>query len=218
VVVARSLEGGARVRPPLSRTEHLLLAGTAERGLANTALADLRVTERAVRESIARIIGRGRTGESATARDHAAHEARPPSGGQRGKAHRSAIAAPGPEHVLLALAASDAVARDILAERGVGKEAVRERLASLIEREAPEIAVMLRAPTRRGVRRRFARMNGEHVRDLIPFVRVSEVARSIAFYELLGFELRDTHEPRLDGGCPRERRREADARAHKRAD
>jgi catechol 2,3-dioxygenase-like lactoylglutathione lyase family enzyme len=37
-------------------------------------------------------------------------------------------------------------------------------------------------------------MSGERVRDLIPFVHVTDVARSIAFYELLGFELKDSHE------------------------
>jgi hypothetical protein len=37
-------------------------------------------------------------------------------------------------------------------------------------------------------------MSAERVRDLIPFVHVSDVGRSIAFYELLGFELKDTHE------------------------
>jgi catechol 2,3-dioxygenase-like lactoylglutathione lyase family enzyme len=37
-------------------------------------------------------------------------------------------------------------------------------------------------------------MRGGLVRDLIPFVHVADVPRSIAFYELLGFELRDTHE------------------------
>lgn len=38
------------------------------------------------------------------------------------------------------------------------------------------------------------------MRDLIPFVHVADVARSIAFYELLGFELKDTyeHDGRLD--------------------
>src|SRR3954449_7018195 len=43
-------------------------------------------------------------------------------------------------------------------------------------------------------------MSGERVRNLIPFVHVSDVARSIAFYELLGFELKDTYEDdgRLD--------------------
>jgi catechol 2,3-dioxygenase-like lactoylglutathione lyase family enzyme len=35
------------------------------------------------------------------------------------------------------------------------------------------------------------------VNDLIPFVHVSDLPRSIAFYELLGFELGDTYE--VDG-------------------
>jgi hypothetical protein len=37
-------------------------------------------------------------------------------------------------------------------------------------------------------------MSGGLVRDLIPFVHIADVQRSIAFYELLGFELKDTHE------------------------
>ena len=41
-----------------------------------------------------------------------------------------------------------------LAEHGAGEEAIREQLATLLEREAPEIAARLRAPKRRGVRRR----------------------------------------------------------------
>jgi hypothetical protein len=36
-----------------------------------------------------------------------------------------------------------------------------------------------------------------HVDDLIPFVHVSDPPRSIAFYELLGFEVGDTYE--VDG-------------------
>ena len=43
-------------------------------------------------------------------------------------------------------------------------------------------------------------MSGDRVGNLIPFVHVADVARSIAFYELLGFEVRDTYayEGRLD--------------------
>lgn len=33
------------------------------------------------------------------------------------------------------------------------------------------------------------------VGDLVPFVHVADVERSVAFYRLLGFEVRDTHEP-----------------------
>jgi catechol 2,3-dioxygenase-like lactoylglutathione lyase family enzyme len=38
---------------------------------------------------------------------------------------------------------------------------------------------------------------GDRVTDLIPFVHVSDLPRSIAFYELLGFEVGDTYE--VDG-------------------
>jgi hypothetical protein len=43
-------------------------------------------------------------------------------------------------------------------------------------------------------------VTAERVSELIPFVHVVEVARSIAFYELLGFEVRDTytHDGKLD--------------------
>src|SRR5204862_7375623 len=58
------------------------------------------------------------------------------------------------EHLLLALAAGDGVAGEILAEHRAGEEAVREKLATLLEREAPELAARLRAPERRRGRRR----------------------------------------------------------------
>lgn len=43
-------------------------------------------------------------------------------------------------------------------------------------------------------------MPSDRVSQLIPFVQVADVARSIAFYELLGFEVSDTyvHEGVLD--------------------
>ena len=37
-------------------------------------------------------------------------------------------------------------------------------------------------------------MSDERVQNLIPFVHVTDVQRSIDFYELLGFELKDTYE------------------------
>jgi hypothetical protein len=37
----------------------------------------------------------------------------------------------------------------------------------------------------------------DRVGDLVPFVHVRDIARSIAYYELLGFEVRDTY--RVDG-------------------
>jgi hypothetical protein len=50
-------------------------------------------------------------------------------------------------------------------------------------------------------------MSAERVRDLIPFVHVSDVGRSIAFYELLGFEPKGTQEcdGRLDLAALRDR-------------
>jgi hypothetical protein len=153
VVVARALEEARAFGHRYLGTEHLLLALSAERGLASTALAELGVTERVVRDAIERIIGRGRSGESATLgitpRTKRVLEAAVKEAKRVGR-QRCADS----EHLLLALAASDGVARDILSERGAGEDAVRERLASLVEREAPEIAAMLRAPKRRGVRRR----------------------------------------------------------------
>ena len=59
-----------------------------------------------------------------------------------------------PEHLLLALARSDGVAAEILAAHGADEAAIREQLATLLEREAPEIAAQLRAPQRRRGRRR----------------------------------------------------------------
>ncbi len=153
-VVARALAEARGFGHRYLGTEHLLLALTSDSGLAGATLADLGVTGRAVRDAIERIIGRGRSSESSTLgitpRTKRVLEAavREPK-----RAGRQRCA--DPEHLLLALAASDGVARDILVELGAGEAAVRERLASLLEREAPEIAAMLRAPKRRGVRRRL---------------------------------------------------------------
>ena len=152
-VVARALAEARAFGHRYLGTEHLLLALTSDRGLAGATLAELGVTERAVRDSIERIIGRGRSGEGAalgiTPRTKRVLEAAVKEPKRVGR-QRCAD----PEHLLLALAASDGVAGDILAELGAGEDIVREQLASLLEREAPEIAAMLRAPKRRGVRRR----------------------------------------------------------------
>ena len=152
-VVARALAEARGLGHRYLGTEHLLLALSAEPGLAGATLADLGVSEHGVRESIERIIGCGRSGSSATlgitprtkrVLEAAVREAK------RVGPQRCADS----EHLLLALAASDGVARDILAQHGAVEDAVRERLASLIQPEAPEIAAKLRAPKRRGVRRR----------------------------------------------------------------
>jgi Clp amino terminal domain, pathogenicity island component len=152
-VVARALAEARGFGHRYLGTEHLLLALSAERGLASRALTDLGVTERVVRDAIERIIGRGRSVDSGTLgitpRTKRVLEAAVKEAKRVGR-QRCADS----EHLLLALAATDGVAHDILSERGAGEEAVRERLASLLEHEAPEIAAMLRAPKRRGVRRR----------------------------------------------------------------
>jgi hypothetical protein len=156
VVVARALEEARGFGHRYLGTEHLLLALSDEPGLAGTTLAQLGVSEHGVREAIERIIGHGRSGDRATlgitprtkrVLETAVREAK------RVGRRRCADS----EHLLLALAASDGVARDILTQHGAGEDALRERLASLIEPEAPEIAAKLRAPNRRGVRRRSRR-------------------------------------------------------------
>lgn len=134
-------------------TEHLLLALSAEPGLAGATLAELGVTEGSVRDSIERIIGRGRSGDSGalgiTPRTKRVFEAAVKEArrfGGRGCADS--------EHVLLALARGDGVAGEILSAQRADAEAIREQLALLLEREAPEIAARLRAPERRRARRR----------------------------------------------------------------
>jgi Clp amino terminal domain, pathogenicity island component len=157
-VVARALEEARGFGHRYLGSEHLLLAISAERGLAGRTLAELGLSERAVREAIERIIGPGYSRDAATlgitprtkrVLEAAVKEAK------RVSRQRCADS----EHLLLALAASDGVARDILVQHGAGEEAIRERLASLVEREAPEIAAKLRAakvpaPKRRRVRLR----------------------------------------------------------------
>ena len=153
VVVARALEEARGFGHRYLGTEHLLLALSTEPDLAGMTLAELGISEHGVRDSIERIIGRGRSGGSAalgiTPRTKRVLEAAVREAKRVGRQRCSDS-----EHLLLALAASDGVARDILAEHGAEEDALRERLASLIEREAPEIAARLRAPRRRGVRRR----------------------------------------------------------------
>jgi hypothetical protein len=152
VVVARALGEARSFGHRYLGTEHLLLALSAEPGLAGTALGELGIDERAVRRAIERIIGRGRSGDGTlgiTPRTKRVFETAVKEAKRLGS-QRCANS----EHVLLALAASDGVARDILSEHGAGEDEIRDTLASLLEREAPEVAAKLRAPKRRGVRRR----------------------------------------------------------------
>jgi Clp amino terminal domain, pathogenicity island component len=153
VVVAQAIKQARGLGHRYLGTEHLLLALSAEPGLAGTTLARLGVSEDWVRESIERIIGRGRSGDSGTLgitpRTKRVLEAAVKEAKRVGR-QRCAD----PEHLLLALAGNDGVARDILAQHGASEDALRNRLATLIEPAAPEIATKLRAPKRRGVRRR----------------------------------------------------------------
>src|SRR5438067_6288145 len=137
-VVARALEEARGFGHRYLGTEHLLLALSAESGLAGSALAELGLDQRAVRRSIERTIGRGRSGDGTlgiTPRTKRVFEAAVKQAKRLGS-QRCANS----EHLLLALAASDGVARDILTEHSAGEEPIREALASLLEREAPEIA------------------------------------------------------------------------------
>lgn len=151
--VARALREARGFGHRYLGTEHLLLALSTDRGLAGAALMELGVTERVVRDSIERIIGRGRSGDDAalgitprTKRvfEEAVKEA-------KRLAHQRCA---DNEHLLLALGRSDGVAADILAAHAAGERAIRGQLATLLEREAPEIAARLRAPARGRGRRR----------------------------------------------------------------
>ena len=151
-VVARAVSEARGFGHRYLGTEHLLLALSAEPGLAGATLAELGVTESGVRRSIERIIGRGRSSAGAlgiTPRTKRVFEAAVKEArrlGGRGCADS--------EHLLLALARSDGVAGEILSAQRADAEAIREQLALLLEREAPEIAARLRAPERRRARRR----------------------------------------------------------------
>src|SRR3954452_8706088 len=135
-------------------TEHLLLALTADSGLAGTTLAQLGVGTAEVTERIRAVIGQGHSSETATLgispRTKRVLEAAGDEARRLG--HRCAIAAP--EHVLLALASQHkGVAVDILASAGIGGEQVRRQLSELLAGEAPEIAARILEPPRRRLRR-----------------------------------------------------------------
>lgn len=138
-------------------TEHLLLAVSADGALAGAALAQLGITDSSVRAAIERIIGRGRSGQAGalgiTPRTKRVFEAAIKEARRFGSRRSCAST----EHVLLALADNPGVARDILVEHDADPAAIREQLASLLEREAPEVAAQLRAPEVRRVRRRSPR-------------------------------------------------------------
>jgi hypothetical protein len=136
-------------------TEHLLLALTADSGLAGATLGQLGVNTARVAAAIRKVVGEGHSSETATLgispRTKRVLEAAGIEARRLG--HRCAIAAP--EHMLLALsAASDSVAAQLLRDLGVSEERLRDQLGDLLAGEAPELADMIRQPPRRRLRRR----------------------------------------------------------------
>lgn len=133
-------------------TEHVLLGLlTASDSLAATALAHLGVKEQAVRDAIGDIIGYGDTPDGVChgivprlkrALERARAEAEHAS-------HRTARS----EHLLLAIAAADGVATQILERHGVDERVLRDKIADLLP-EAPDIAAAIRRGPRRRARLR----------------------------------------------------------------
>lgn len=143
-----------RLRHRYLDTEHLLLALTADQGLAGTTLARLGVDATTVSERIDQIVGAGHSSETATLGISPVTKSVLEAAGQlaRRLGHRCAIAAP--EHVLLALSAQrDTVAAQILRDLKVSDDRVRHELSELLAGEAPEMAAMIRQPARRRLRR-----------------------------------------------------------------
>ena len=129
-------------------TEHVLLGLLTQReNLAAVALDHLGISEQSVREAIADIIGYGETPTAAChgvaprvkrSLERARREAKTTH-------HRYARS----EHLLLAIAASDGVATQILDRHGVDEASLRDQIAKLLP-DAPELAAAIRqGPGRR---------------------------------------------------------------------
>ena len=132
-------------------TEHVLLALAPDNGLAGAALAQLGVSPDGVREQIRRLVGTGRVSETATLgitpRTKRVLEA------ARKEARRVGHRCADVEHVAIAVSEHEGVAEQILRESGSEPGAVRDTIAELLERQAPELAERLRRPARRRLRR-----------------------------------------------------------------
>jgi hypothetical protein len=125
-------------------TEHLLLGLLSGDGLAGRALDRLGVRADVVRGRIEAVIGRGSAPGSELAcisprAKRVLHHARQ-------EAKRLGHNCAGTEHLLLALAATEGVAANILAELGADAARVREELAAMLGADAPELAAKLRRP------------------------------------------------------------------------
>jgi hypothetical protein len=97
------------------------------------------------------------------------------------------------EHLLLALAAGDGVAGEILSERDAGEEPIREALARLLEREARGEAARSEAAARPPA---LARMSDERVQDLI--LSCTSWTCSARSVSTVGFDLKDTYKHKED--------------------
>jgi len=156
---ARALLPAARVHARRFRhryldTEHLLLALTADKGLAGTTLARLDIDATKVNERIDQIVGAGHSSHTSTLGISPVTKRVLENAGQHARrlGHRCATAAP--EHVLLALSAQhDAVAAQILRDLAVSDDRLRHELSELLAGEAPELAAQIRRPARRRLRR-----------------------------------------------------------------
>jgi Clp amino terminal domain, pathogenicity island component len=134
-------------------TEHVLLGLlTARDNLAATALTRLGITEAIVRDAIAKIIGFGETSDGvcngiAPRLKRALERARAEA---KHSNHRYARG----EHLLLAIAAGNGVASQILRQHDVDEQALRDQIADLLP-EAPEIADAIRRGPHRRTRLRL---------------------------------------------------------------
>jgi hypothetical protein len=135
-------------------TEHLLLALTADSGLAGATLGHLGVGADQVTAHIHEVVGDGHSSETATLGISPRAKRVLEAAGQEARrlGHRCGTAAP--EHVLLALSGQrDTLAAQLLRDLGVSDERLRSQLGELLAGEAPELADKIRQPQRGRIRR-----------------------------------------------------------------
>jgi ClpA/ClpB-like protein len=139
-------------------TEHLLLALTADPGLAGTTLARLNVDPDLVNERILQTVGAGHSSQRGTLGISPRTKRVLEAAGKQARRLGSRCAAP--EHVLLALSAQrDAVGAEILRSAGATDNVLRDQLADLLVGEAPELAARIRPRAPRRLRRRVRHPN-----------------------------------------------------------
>jgi hypothetical protein len=139
-------------------TEHLLLALTADPGLAGTTLARLNVDPDLVNERILQTVGAGHSSQRGTLGISPRTKRVLEAAGQQARRLGGRCAAP--EHVLLALSAQrDAVGAEILRSAGATDNTLRNQLADLLVGEAPELAARIRPRALRRLRRRVRHPN-----------------------------------------------------------